>query len=384
MKQLTIILVGMSSRVDWEQGILTKNLQRMQGGVVNRNYHVLQTLLRRPEVEKVISVDFLPYNLRKSIKQGIQTHWWRRTKTTQAKGLTWRLEAVTGKWWSLSSLRVNALTQLKSYINPETQMVIWSYHPFFPEVFSQLPGAIIVFDTVDNWAEHPAYAKYTKRLKNNYSEIDSSADYIFTVSSDLKKLFPKNSQVTWVPNGVDVQHFSTPHDPQEFNVLPQPFVVYCGVIQDRFDVKLVAATAALLPQIYWVIAGPVWKGMDLTSLNLPNVRLIGPVNYRQLPNLLARASCGIIPHKINQFTASMNPLKLYEYLAAGLPVVSTPIKGTEQFPSGVLTASTPQEFAAAIQKALTYSPEQKIRLRQLIIDQTWDTRVQLMLKKIEP
>lgn len=382
MKQLTVILVGMSSRADWQQGILTKTGKKMQAGVVNRNFHVLQTLLKRPEVVRVISVDFLPFSLRKSVKQLWQSQLWRTTSSTQARGMTWRLDRVTSKWWSLAALRAPDVAQLKKFVVKGSGLVIWSYHPFFPEVFQLLEPAIKIFDTVDNWAEHPVYANYAELLQNNYSLIDQTADFIFTVSPDLRLVFPTNSHISWIPNGVDVRHFSEPNQSPQFNSLAQPFVVYCGVIQERFDINLMVETAKLLPHIKFVIAGPVWEGIDLTPLRRPNIQLLGPVNYEQLPSLLARASCGIIPHRVNRFTASMNPLKLYEYLAAGLPVVSTPIKGTEQFPGGVMVASTPVEFAAAIQKSLSYTHQQKQQLRDLVTDQTWDIRVEQMLSHL--
>lgn len=379
MKQRTVILVSMSSRADWQEGILNKKFQHLQAGVVNRNFHILQTMLKRPEIERVISVDFLPFTLRKSIKQVMRTRLWRSTPETQDRGLTWRVDAITPKWWSVSALRAKDVAHLKRLVVPGTEVVVWSYHPFFPEIFQQYPTAKKVFDTVDNWSEHTAYIQYQQRLKKNYVRIDKTADVIFTVSPDLKKVFPENTHVYWVPNGVDVQHFRQPSNNQQFNLLPKPFVVYCGVIQERFDLSLVEQTARLLPNIHFVIAGPIWEGINLASLHLPNVHLIGSVDYQQLPSLLARASCGIIPHIVNRFTASMNPLKLYEYLAAGLPVISTPVKGTEQFPTGVTVASTPPEFATAIKKAIAYSSEQKKQLTSLVTEHTWETRLDTML-----
>lgn len=384
MKQLNVIMLGMSSQAEWDQGILNKKMQKVQAGAVNRNFHILQQLLKRPEVARVIHVDFLPFTTRKVIKETLQAKLWRSTSKTQARGLTWRLDQKNPKWWSLACLRWQDVKHLKSFISTDTELVIWSYHPFFPQVFEAFPNAKKVFDTVDNWAEHPVYASVRERLKQNYGQIQHQADIIFTVSPDLRQLFAKHQNVTWIPNGVDPEHFSQALNPEQFSALPRPFVVYVGVIQERLDVKLLEQTARLIPSIQIVLAGPVWEGTPLGGLReLKNVQFLGPVPYQDLPNLLSQASAGIIPHQVNRFTASMNPLKLYEYLASGLPVISTPVQGTEQFASGIRVATTPTEFASAIQQAISFPTQEKQKLKLLVQNQTWDQRVDQMIKIIQ-
>lgn len=383
MKQLTIIMLGMSSQADWDQGILNKKLQKVQAGAVNRNFHVLQHLLKRPEVARVIHVDFLPFTLRKTVKEVLQARLWRSSVKTQARGLTWRLDANDAKWWSLACLGWRDVAHLKQFIAPDTEVVIWSYHPFFPQVFGLFPGALKVFDAVDNWVEHPVYASVKQQLQENYQEIQQTVDVIFTVSNDLQKLFSTHKKVIWIPNGVDANHFSQTKQPEQFSDLPQPYAAYVGVIQERLDVELLTETAKLTPEIHFVLAGPVWEGTPLGELReLKNVHFIGPVPYQDLPNLLHKACAGIIPHRVNKFTASMNPLKLYEYLASGLPVISTPVQGTEQFSTGVSLASTALEFSTALKKSLLLSPIEKQRLIGLVKDQTWDNRIEQMINSI--
>lgn len=384
MKPMTIIMLGMSSQADWDQGILNRKLQKVQGGAVNRNYHVLQHVLKRPEVARIIHVDFLPFTPRKMVKEFLQAELWRSTPQTKDRGLTWRLDQRTDKWWSLACLRLSDLLQLKTYILPETELVVWSYHPIFPQVFGLFSGATKVFDTVDNWAEHSAYVGMKQQLLDNYQHITQTADVIFTVSPELKKLFTPHRNVTWIPNGVDVEHFSSALPTEKFSHLKQPFAVYVGVIQERLDAELLEQVAKLTPSVQFVLAGPVWEGTPLAGLKaLDNVHFIGPVPYQELPQLFSQASVGIIPHRVNRFTASMNPLKLYEYLASGLPVVSTPVQGTEQFSAGVQVRREPKEFSQAVLAAVQISPEDKTKLKQLVQDQTWDKRVEQMIKAIQ-
>lgn len=384
MKPLTIILINMSTRADWEQGIMNKWGHIMQTGVVNRNWHVQQQLLKKPEVQQVISVDFIPYNLKKQIKQVVQTKLWKKTKDTKAKGFTWRLDQMSPKLWSMACLGPKPLKCLYPFIKPQTQLVVWSYNPFFPDVFSYFPQAISVFDTVDNWSTHPVYKRYVSRLQSGYQEIGRVAKQIFVVSPDLKRLFPTNAQVTWIPNGVDFAHFSSPKNVNQYQHLKQPFVVYAGVIQERFDFKLLEQTARLLPYIKFVIAGPIWKSVKSDILrSSKNIQFIGPIPYADLPNLFSRAVCGIIPHHVNRFTSSMNPLKLYEYLAAGLPVVSTPIQGTDQFPLGIFIAKTADQFAQYVEEAKKFGLKEKQLFQTQVLSHTWEQRASQMLTLLQ-
>lgn len=382
MKKKAIILVGMSSRADWEQGILNKKMRLMQTGVVNRNFHILQTLLAREEVAQVISVDFLPFTWKKKVKEIIQAKLWMSFPQTIGRGVSWRLDTVTKKWSSLACVCVKDVKHIKKWIDPQAEIIIWSYHPFFPEVFEYFPHAKTVFDAVDDWSSHPNYQAWRSELVKKYSSINTVAGTAFTVSPQLLSLFPNHPNLHWIPNGVDLNFFSRPQNPQEFSDLPQPFAVYAGIIQERLDVALLSSVAQSLPSVHFILAGPVWENLDIQKLEAePNVRFIGPVPYTKLPNLFSRASLGIIPHHVNRFTQSMNPLKMYEYLAAGLPVVSTPVSGTEQFSQGVRVATTPTEFSLAVTQAL-HQPKTKKELQELVKNESWESRVTSMLSYI--
>lgn len=382
--QYTVIVVGMSSRADWEQGIVNKRLKTIQPGVVNRNFHVVQTLLRRDDIYQVITVDFLPFTWRKRLKEILQAKLWRSIPGTRAWGVGWRVDQVKEKWLTLACISQRHVKKLTPFISGDSPILLWSYHPFFPEVFSMFPGATSIFDTVDDWSTHPAYAAYANTLKAHYQSISTRADIIFTVSPILKHTFPHHPKTVWIPNGVDIMHFSSPSNMDQFAHIPAQSVVYSGVIQERFDIQLMKATAEQLPDIQFILAGPVWPEVDISPLAaVPNIRFIGPIPYADLPNLFAHVRAGIIPHVINAFTQSMNPLKLYEYLAAGLPVVSTPVSGTEQFPNGVFLANTAQEWVKNIRKACALTEEERVALQHSVKDHSWDQRVDRMMRLIE-
>ena len=124
----------------------------------------------------------------------------------------------------------------------------------------------------------------------------------------------------------------------------------------------------------------MWKEVQLEMdelLKLPNVHHSGPVPYPALPRLTSCFDCAFIPHRVDTLTQTMNPLKLYEYLASGLPIVSTPVPGSEQFQDLIATAVSPEECISAIEKELAQnSPELRKRRIHMAEQHSWNARVE--------
>jgi len=133
------------------------------------------------------------------------------------------------------------------------------------------------------------------------------------------------------------------------------------------------------------LAGPVWKKAKTDRLKkMPNVHFLGPISYHDLPELYNYFDIGIIPHQITKFTKSMNPLKMYEYLACGLPVVTTPVAGTDQFRKFIKVAETRTDFIAALKHYLADPGDQveKEKRRQAVRGHSWQNRLDRMFKII--
>ena len=250
------------------------------------------------------------------------------------------------------SILVSSVSHVKRVFVPQSVLQkkvnqVWLWNPFVS--FKKKQGEHVVFDAVDDWSKHPVYSKCKELLNNNYKEMTKFSDTLFTVSEKLQEKFVQNPECYWVPNGVDVASFAKARDIQKSQT---PQVVYTGVIQDRFDTELVAFLAQEMPVVQFKIAGPVWKGVDVSALEkLPNVKLLGMVQYHKLPQLLGESWVGIIPHKKDAFTQSMNPMKAYEYLAAGLPVVSTHSEGISSLPF-LVVATTKEQFLQLLKQTL--------------------------------
>jgi glycosyltransferase involved in cell wall biosynthesis len=210
------------------------------------------------------------------------------------------------------------------------------------------------------------------------------------------------------PNGVDYDHFlpaqglvTTP-PPQD--LLPflqearwecgalgfpmmrakKPLVGYYGALARWFDYELLRQTARLRPDWDFLLIGPPYDFSFEESgvKNEPNVHWLGQKPYRTLPEYLRYFDAAIIPFVLNPITHATSPLKLFEYMAAGKPVVTTPMEESLRF-SGVLTAATPEAFATTIEEALRLgdNPGYRQTIDRVARENTWEERARSILEK---
>lgn len=375
MPEKTLILMNMTYHHLWQQGM------------VNRNYHILRQLQSSGMWKRIISVDVLPISRSKIARVALSSRPWRKNTHTITRTLHYRIDVdpVFESTCYVSAYGVDSvLAALKEQDINIREAVVWSYDPFSAEKILDLKPAAFIFDAVDNWMEHPAYRQYAQRLEKAYETIREQASVIFTVSEGLVDFFHRRSNVFFVPNGVDYQHFQG----LESNVQTQqsahrnPVIVYHGVIQSRINFAIVEYLAQKHPEYQFHFIGPVWKDAKQSVKKLqkyPNVTLVGSVPYMRLPQALHGADCAIIPHKIDAFTHSMNPLKLYEYLAAGIGIVSTPVAGADQFQDLVRFAVSPEDFSREIQTLLAVdSPQLRERRMSMASQHGWERRFAVM------
>lgn len=158
-----------------------------------------------------------------------------------------------------------------------------------------------------------------------------------------------------IPNGVDVAHFAAPRPfPAAYAAIPRPRALYVGSIADWFDEELLADTARRHPGIAFVVIGPGSSRLARLA-GLRNVHLLGPQPYADVPALMQHADVGLIPfgsERLAAFIDDINPLKLYEYMAAGLPVVSTPMRQVAELGSPARIAGG-SDFSAAVGLAVS-------------------------------
>ncbi len=266
--------------------------------------------------------------------------------------------------------------------------ILWVFRYDLGEMIGHLDEKLTIYHAVD---EYSAYVlpggtqddeARRQRIRQREQAILQRADLVFVTSATLlASKRPYNENTFHVPNGVDYDHFATPPAqlPEDAASIPRPRIGYVGAINEKLDIDLLAAIARQRPEWHLMLVGPnLFKRPDaLASLReLPNVHLLGGKDVTELPAYMHACDVCLMPYAHNAWTENINPLKLYEYLATGKPIVSTGIPAVRDFRDVVKIEDNVEAFIRAIQRALDEDDPDAVARRQAVAAQnTWDQRV---------
>ncbi|MFH1776633.1 MAG: glycosyltransferase [Candidatus Omnitrophota bacterium] len=260
--------------------------------------------------------------------------------------------------------------------------ILWITHPFAADFINKLDESMLCYDRTEDFAYKHDYSALLKRqMRKNDSKIIDKADLIFVQTKEMLKNFSTlKKNVYLMPNAVDATWFlnTATHNPDMQNI-PRPILGYCGNINSRIDFELLRYIVSGHPEWSFVIIGALTPGTNRLSLfkDFKNMHLLGVKSYRKLPAYIKNFDVCLIPHKIDRFTESQSPLKLFDYLAAGRPVVSTNVAGVRDYNDIVKIGKNKEEFLAQIEEILTSDPQENIQKRQTFARQnSWDRRVE--------
>jgi teichuronic acid biosynthesis glycosyltransferase TuaH len=185
-----------------------------------------------------------------------------------------------------------------------------------------------------------------------------------------------------IPSGLIPDEWMAPGAaPQWFLELPAPRLVYVGTLDERIDSDAVRGLAAARPDASIVMIGRDGDNGPLRGLGDPdNVHLRAPIPREDLIAAVAAADAGLVPHVRSEQTRAMSPLKLFEYLGAGIPVAATDLPGiAAACPERVRLAAEPEDLAAAADEALALGPWDETSRRQFIAENSWSARFEALL-----
>ncbi|MCM3225246.1 glycosyltransferase [Terribacillus saccharophilus] len=266
--------------------------------------------------------------------------------------------------------------------------ITWNFDLTRIESANYLKQDLMLFDAIDNLLEHDQSKNNKEYYAEKYQYANEKSDLIFTVSQSNKiKLFGDQDKVHYIPNGINMSLFSQVIDiKKNLNIANYDKVIgYIGIMQERLDTELLLPTIKAKSNCLFVFVGSVLNVTLFKDIKkCPNVLFTGPINYEEVPAYLKAFDICTIPHKINEFTMSMSPLKLYEYLAAGKEVIMTKVPPYEEFADVVHPVESAEEFIATIEyiENKPYGKFSEKDIEDKIINHSWENRVSLMMNLI--
>lgn len=235
--------------------------------------------------------------------------------------------------------------------------VLWIGNPRLYSLLDLVTFDVLAYRMSDDMDKFPTGPRSIGQVE---AEICRRADVVFATARPLvRKAQQLARKVCYLPNGSDFRLFNSPSlkIPTDLADIPEPRMAFVGVIGDWFDFESLEFASQALPNCNFVIIGPgeggnrVRAGIEkLRDRN--NVYVLGSRPFAQVPCYLAHSQVGLIPFIRSQLTESINPIKLFEYSAAGLPIVSRDLQEVRNLESPALVYSCPETFVACIRKAL--------------------------------
>jgi len=282
-----------------------------------------------------------------------------------------------------------ALDQLRSCGCDRTVLYCW--HPRYLESTDLVEHDLLLYHVVDEYSfspdDPPTSPQEVAMIRR--------ADQVIVHSPGLveKKAPLAPERTAFVPNGVDFDAFTAPGpEPAELAGIPHPRIGYCGVLKRQLDWELLRQLIARHRDWNWVFVGhwqenhaelaPVREWMETQ----PNVYLTGRVPAPRLGEFPARFDVGIMPYVSDGYTRYIYPLKLHEYLAAGIPLVGTPIRTLQAYEDVVLLARSADEWSVALEVALSpasLGPETVQRRKTIAKAHDWNTLAERIAGLIE-
>jgi glycosyltransferase involved in cell wall biosynthesis len=280
----------------------------------------------------------------------------------------------------LTSMPVRRATRKLGMQRP----ILWAYAPQAEALLDALDPQLVIYHCVDDIGAQPRIDAASVRASE--ARFARRADLVLASSPVLAerlRTFSKN--VLYAPNVADTELFATalgdgPLDPGVAE-LTRPRIVFTGaVVSTKLDVGLLVALARAKPNWSFALVGPVGPGDPRTDVSMleaePNMHLLGPRSYKQLPCVLRGADAGLIPYARNELTNSVFPMKVYEYMAAGLPVIATPLPALAGV-SHVLAAPDAEGIARLLEEALAEdSPERRAERSRAAAAHSWERRLE--------
>jgi glycosyltransferase involved in cell wall biosynthesis len=279
----------------------------------------------------------------------------------------------------------------------EDPLILWVYHPGYGPYLKRIRRkAFVLYDCVDDYASFPKYQSGKPKdwiVKAERSLLDISDLVIASSESLYQKKRRLHSNTHLIHNVGDFSHFSQVRNrtfsmPDQLKDMRSPRIGFYGAISSyKVDLELIRFVASQRPNWSICLMGPVGLGggrTDVSGLDqLDNVTFTGKIGYQDLPSYISHMDVLMIPYRITEHTKSVFPIKFFECLATGKPLVITPLPALKEYYPDVEVGLSPTEFVERIEKVLQAESYERRRVRiELAKKNDWDMRIDRILEKI--
>lgn len=264
---------------------------------------------------------------------------------------------------------------------------IWSFTPDIGYALGQFGEEKVVYYCVD---DHASFSGYDRaQVLKDEEDLCRRSDLVITTSMALQTAkSPWNPNTILVPHGVDYDHFSRAvrEDlpcPDDLADIPRPRLGFFGLIRDWVDLDLLAEVARKRPEWHFVFIGDADSNVNIGQYRaLRNMHFLGRRSYQDLPDYCRHFDVGLIPFKINELTRAVNPIKLREYLAAGLPVISTPMPEVKLYKDLIKIGDSVIEFENSIKECLSMGGSEHEKRLSAMAKETWPQKIDEISKRL--
>ena len=272
--------------------------------------------------------------------------------------------------------------------------IMWTYNPLTLRLIDPSKYEKLIYHCVDDISAQPGMD--SRQILVWERRLCENADVVFVTSKNLLKIRSEWNQCThYLPNVVDLSYFQLSNKPDFDSIppdlarIPGPRLLFVGAISGyKVDFDLLRDLALLRPEWSIVLIGAVGEGDPDTDTDplddLPNVYFLGPKKYSDLPRYMSQCDVGLLPCLLNQYTINMFPMEFFEYLASGLPVVSTALPSLVDFKLFYDECKSVSEFECKVENILSgRTMLDSLSVRSLLASNTYEARTAKMLSIIE-
>jgi glycosyltransferase involved in cell wall biosynthesis len=261
--------------------------------------------------------------------------------------------------------------------------ILWLFppHRYINRLLDMVPHRMLVTQIIDNHVDKSNEGVMTKTFsERQYNELAMRSNVVITSSrQNFERYSFLNANCYNFENAIDERFLVPPSEMPFRKGGARPRLGYVGWISQRTNLDLIAYVAKERPLYDIIIAGPHEHGMNLEEYGLnrlSNVHIEKAVPYESVPDFLATLDVCLIPHRDTSYSRSMNPLKVFQYLASGRPIVSTPVAGVERWDGMISVARNDQEFLEKIDSAIRNDGlSDSVRRIEAVRLDTWGIRI---------